>query len=159
MADPVTIGIIGLGLSAIGLVTSFAEGKKADKRTREANKLRREAEKKEEKAANLRALRAKRAAVREAQRRRADVTSGAVVAGAAAPGGSALPGARGSISTQLTQNLSFLDQSLAFSTQAARLLGRSSDIANKPAGTTGKSLAAFGGTIFGGREVISDFFA
>lgn len=147
------IAIIGLVLSATGLVMGYMEQKKAGKRADASNKLRREAEEKSEQVANLQNLRAKRAAAREAQAKRADITSTGVAQNVV--GSSAVRGSRGSVSTQLSSNLSFLDNSLRTNTQATRLFGEAQDLANQPGSTLGKSLASFGGTVFSGSEKIS----
>ena len=155
--EPTTLAIIGLVLSATGLVLGKVEQKKAGKRAKESNKLRREAEEKSTRLAELQNLRAKRATAREAQARRADITSAGVAQNAV--GSSAVQGSRGSVQTQLASNLSFLDTSNSLNTQATRLFGQAQEVANRPAGTLGRSLASFGGTIFAGREEISDFFS
>ena len=150
-----TIALIGVGLSAVGLVVGQLEQRKAGKRAKESNKLRREAEEKSTRIAELQNLRAKRATAREAQAKRADITSAGVAQGA--EGSSAVQGSQGSVQTQLASNLSFLDRSLALNTQAAKLFGQAQDLSSKPTGTFGRSIASFGGTIFSGRAEIADF--
>jgi len=163
--DPGTLAIIGLGLSAVGLVTQQQSASKARKQAsrqfQRSNELKRQAEAKQQKVADLQTLRAKRVAAREAQGRRADVTSAATVRGAAAPGGTALPGARGSITSQLTSNLSFLDRANQLNTQTVALLGQSAEVGGAPIFTsqTGAAIAGLGGTIFSENEKIAKFFA
>jgi len=154
--SPTVIAVIGLGLSAIGTFQQFKAGKKAEKRAEESNRLRRQAEGEQKKLADLRTLRAKRAAAREAQIKREDIASAAVAQGGV--GSSAVAGARGSLSTQLNANLSFLDSANKFQTSTTALLGRSQEIANIPTSTLGQSIAGFGGTIFDNSAKISNLF-
>lgn len=142
------LAVVGLGLTIFGSVKQQRANKKAGERAEEANRLTREAEKKQQKIADLQTLRSKRAAAREAQIRRADVTSNAQNAGVNTAGGSTVPGARGSISTQLNTNLSFLDRSSALNTQTTSLLGQASDLRSQGTSTLGSAIAGFGGTIF-----------
>ena len=155
------IAIIGLVLSAVGTGSQFVSTKKAQKTSKsqfeESNRLRKEAEEKSKKLADLQTLRAKRAAAREAQARRADILSSATVQGVGAS--TAVTGARGSIATQLATNLSFLDRANQLQTQTVALLGQAGETAARPifTSTIGASVAAFGGTIFSGSKDISAF--
>ena len=159
--SPTTIAVIGLVLSAVGTASSFISAKKAQKTSKsqfeESNRLRREAEEKSKRLADLQTLRAKRAAAREAQARRADVLSSATVQGAGTS--TAVTGARGSIATQLSTNLSFLDRANQLQTQTVALLGQAGEAAARPifTSTIGASIAGFGGTIFSERKDISTF--
>ena len=158
------IAVVGLALTVVGTVVQAKAQKKGQAQARrqfdESQALRRQAEEKQQKVADLQTLRAKRSAAREAQARRADVTSAATARGAAALGGSALPGARGSITSQLTSSLSFLDRANQLNTQTVSLLGRASEIGNAPVFTSslGRSIAGFGGTLFAESEKIGGFF-
>ena len=160
----VEIGIAGLIFSAVGTVTSFLAEKKAAKQAKSqanrANELAAEAEAKQQKIANLSTLRAKRAAAREAQIGRADITSGATTQGANAEGSSAVPGARGSVTSQLTSNLSFLDRANQFNRQTVALLGEARTVANQPVTISGlgAGISGLGGTIFDNRAAIAKFF-
>ncbi len=160
----VEIGIAGLIFSAVGTVTSFLAEKKAAKQAKSqanrANELAAEAEAKQQKIANLSTLRAKRAAAREAQIRRADITSGATTQGANAEGSSAVPGARGSVTSQLTSNLSFLDRTNQFNRQTVALLAEARTVANQPVTVSGlgAGITGVGGTIFDNRAAIAKLF-
>jgi len=149
---------IGLALTVVGTIKQQSAARKAGKRQDEANRLTREAEKKQQQINDLQTLRAKRAAAREAQIRRANVISGATVAGAAAAGGSTVPGATGSITSQLTTNLSFLDRASHLNTQTVALLGQASELRSQATPTTGAAIANLGGTIFANSEKIGSFF-
>jgi len=157
--SPTAIAVAGLVLSAVGTFQQFQEGKKADKRAKESNRLRREAEKKDKQLADLRTLREKRKAIQTAQQQKAEVTSAATFQGAAAPGGSTVPGSTGGIRSQLASNISFLDQANRLGTQAIALLGQSQDVANRPIGGFGSQLASLGGTIFDRSDKLSNIFS
>ena len=158
------IAVIGLGLTIVGTVVQQQAQKKSQKQAQrqfdESNRLQRQAEEKQQKIADLQTLRAKRAAAREAQIRRADVTSAATSRGAAAAGGTALPGARGSITSQISSNLSFLDRVNQLNTQTVALLGSAAEIGGQPIFTssTGSTIAGFGGTLFAESDKIAKFF-
>lgn len=158
------IAVIGLALSAVGLVTQTLANKKAQKQAKrqaaESNRLRKEAEKRQQRIADLQTLRAKRSAARVAQKAKADLLSNATARGAAAPGTTAVPGAAGSLTSKLTSQLTFLDRANQLNTQTVALLGQSQDIANKPIFTSqiGSAISSFGGTIFSNSEKIGGFF-
>lgn len=160
---PIAFAIAGLVLSVVGTAVQFQSAKKARKQAKrqfaESNALRRQAEEKQQKVADLQTLRAKRATAREAQRTRADIIQGAVTRGAGATGGSTVPGARGSITSQLTSNLSFLDRANQLNTQTVALLGQAAEVnASIFTSTIGSSIAGFGGTIFDNSEKLSSLF-
>ncbi len=158
-----TFAVIGLALSVAGSIKQNIDTKKGQKQAQrnfdEGQRLKRLAEEKQQKVADLQTLRAKRKASREAQARRADIVSGAENAGAN-EGGSAVPGATGSVRSQIASNLSFLDRSKALNTQTVALLGDANAIANKPVFTSGigTTIAGIGGTIFDNNEKISKNF-
>lgn len=156
--------VIGLTLSVVGTVVQQQAQKKAQKQSQrnfnESQALKRQAEERQQKLSDLTTLRAKRSAARDAQSRRADVTSAAEGAGANEAGGSTVPGARGSINRQLSSNLSFLDKASALNTQTVALLGEANEVGSRPVFTSsiGNTIAGFGGTIFENSGKIGGLF-
>ena len=114
----------------------------------EGNRLRRAGEAQKKKVADLNLVRAKRQEVRQKQIQRAEITSSAEKSGAA--DSSSYSGALGSVQTQGSVNLSFLDQSFALDQQASSLFGQASQIERKPIfeSTVGSSIASLGSTVF-----------
>lgn len=162
------VAAIASVVSAGASIKQGMDNKKAQKQqlaaARDANEITRQAEAKRQQIADLQAARQRRQAVREAQERRAQVVAGAEQAGAS--GSSGLSGATGSIQTQASENLSFLDQTAMLSSQAASLFGEARAIQNTPifADTTGQMVAGLAGsvgTFAKGREgtKLSDLFS
>ena len=145
------IAAIASVISAGAAVKQGIDNKKAQQKqlraAEESNRLTAEADKKRQQIADLQAARQRRQAVREAQERRAQVVAGAEQAGAA--GSSGLSGATGSIQTQVSENLSFLDQTSQLSSQAASLFGEARAIQNTPifADNIGQMIGGVSGSI------------
>lgn len=153
-----TIAIIGIGLSVVGQVVQMQAQKSAQKkaaaRAREAAELQRKAQEKQQKVEDLRALRARRAAVREAQIKRAETISAGERQGAS--GSSAVQGGAGSVTSQLGANLSFLDQTQLLTKQAGVLFGQAQEVANRPIKTSnfGSIISAVGGLTLQGASLV-----
>lgn len=156
------VAAAGLALQAVGLVTGIMGKKSAQKQQQrqfdESNALRRESEAKSKQLADIQTMRAKRAAAREAQIRRADVISTAEARGAAVS--SPVTGALGSMATQTGANISFLDTANKLQGQAASLFGQAQETANRPIfqDAWGAGVASFGGSLFRGSDKIANIF-
>ena len=157
------LAVIGLVLQGVGLVSGIMGQKSAQKQQQrqfdESNALRRESEAKSKQLADIQTMRAKRAAAREAQIRRADVVSTAEARGASIS--SPVTGALSSIATQTGSNISFLDTANKLQGQAASLFGQAQETANQPIfqNAWGAGLASFGGSLFKGSDKIADIFS
>ena len=162
MGVATAIAIIGIAANVGGTLlqkqASKAAQKQASSQANEANELRRQSEVKSKQLADIQSVRAKRAAAREAQIRRAEITASAESQGAS--GSSPVTGAKGSVSTQAGQNVSFLDTANKLQSQAATLFGQAQEVANRPifTNTTGAGIADFGNTLFGNNTKIAGLF-
>ena len=156
------IAAVGIGLSAIGTVAQIQGQKSAQKQSQrqfeQSNALRAQGEAKSKQLADLQTMRAKRAAARDAQIKRADVASVAEARGASSS--SPVQGAKASIDTQTGSNISFLDTANTLHSQASSLFGQASEAANRPifGDTWGAGLASFGGSLFKGSDKIAGIF-
>ena len=158
----VQVAVAGLITSAIGTGFQIMNAKSAQKQQQkqfeESNALRAQGEAKSKQLADLQTMRAKRAAAREAQIKRADVASTAEARGAS--GSSPVQGSRASMDTQTGANISFLDTANSLHSQASSLFGQASEAAHRPifGDTWGAGLASFGGSLFKGSKEISNLF-
>ena len=156
------IAAVGLGLSAIGTVAQISGAKSAQKQQQrqfeESNAIRAQGEAKSKQLADLQTMRAKRAAAREAQIKRADVASVAEARGASLS--SPVQGSRASMDTQTGANISFLDTANTLHSQASSLFGQASEAANRPifGDVWGAGISSFGGSLFKAAPSISNIF-
>lgn len=137
--DPLTAAAVGgLALSAFGTVKQMQAAKKSQAQQAKAIKLQQTAD-------ELRQARERRQQIREARIRIGSATQAAANQGASTS--SSAIGGQGSIATQLSANLGFLDQlgNLNTSTTAANLAANKA----KASADTYGSVAGFGATIFG----------
>lgn len=141
------IAVAGLGVAAVGTVQANNNAKKQVAAQNEANKIQRQ-------QANLQAARQKREAIRTARLAYAASQQNAENQGVA--GSSASLGGLGSITSQLNDNLSFLDQWNTLSDQASIQLGKAN-----AAGANAQmwnSVAGAGMTVFGNSDRIAGIF-
>ena len=162
MAAASTLAIAGLVVSAVGTGIGYMQQQKAqkqqEKQFKESSAEAARGRAAEKQLADLQTVRAKRAAAREAQIRRADIQSGAEATGAS--GSSSARGATGSVTTQGSSNISFLDQANKLNSTAATAFGNAQEISRRPIFTNdtfGSATKLLGGTLFAGREEISAF--
>jgi len=112
---PIAIAVASLAVSAVGVGASIYQGKKAAKQNAAAIELQRQ-------QANLQNARQKRDAVRAS--RLAFANAQAAAENQNVSGSSSAEGGQGSIVSQLSDNLSFLDQYGLMTDQAQMHLGK-----------------------------------
>lgn len=161
-ATATIIAAIGLGMSAVGTAVQMSNARSAQKQSQsqfeQSNALRRESEGKSKQLADLQTMRAKRAAAREAQIKRADVLSTAEARGAS--GSTPVAGATGSMVTQTGHNISFLDTANTLHSQASSLFGQAQEVSNQPifGDVWGAGLSSFGGSLFKAAPALENIF-
>jgi hypothetical protein len=137
---------------AIGIGLSYHQNQQAQKQQKkqhaESMDLAKKGQEKQQQVADLQNMRAKRAAVREAQQRKAEVEAAGEYRGGSES--TVIAGARSSFGTQAGHQLSFLDTTNKLSGQAATLFGQSQAIGSKPVSmsTLGQGLTTIGGALF-----------
>lgn len=141
---------IAIGAAAVGTVASvgaYRQGKKQAAYARQAAEF-------QQKQANLQNARAKRDAVREARLAYGMAQNTAANQGVSASSGS--QGGLASISSQVSDNISFLDQYGFYSDQASQALGRSNAAGARAAGLGSIANFAFG--VAGNADSITNVF-
>lgn len=137
---------------AIGIGLSYQQNQQAQKQQKKQHKesmeLAAKGQEKQQQVADLQNMRAKRAAVREAQQRKAEVEAAGEYRGGSES--TIIAGAQSSFGTQAGHQLSFLDTTNKLSGQAATLFGQSQAVGSKPVGmsTLGQGLTTIGGALF-----------
>jgi hypothetical protein len=150
------IAAAALVVSAVGVKAQMDASKQQAKQAKESMALQREGQAKQQEATNLQTMRAKRAAVRDAQIRKAEIQASA--ARNEAQGSSPVVGAQGSVGTQAASNVSFLDQMSTLGSQAAASFGEAQAVANRPISGWGSTLTGIGSTMFSGSEKLGNLF-
>jgi len=155
-------GWASLAAQAYGAYSSYKAGKKQQTALADMVSAQNRAKDLQIKQNNLRMIREKRRTIREARIKRAQAMSAATIQGAAGAGSSAFGGI-GSIKTQGTSNLNFLQQSGIFANQGTQELKTAAlfgSQATKYAGqaATYKGLQSMGQSIFTNRKDITGFF-
>lgn len=136
-----------LATAAVGTAESIKQGRRAASAQREASAM-------QQKQADLQNARQKRDAIREARLAYGRTTNAAANQGVSGSSGS--QGGLSSITSQLGDNISFLDQYGFFSDQASRALGRANQ-ATARANAAG-SIANLGFQVAGNASGIANVF-
>jgi len=138
------IPAIALGVAAVGTGVSIYSAAKQAKYNKQAVQIQRQ-------QAALQDARSKRDTIRQARISFAQAQSAAENQGAS--GTSSAQGGQGSIVSQLSDNLSFLDQYGLMTDQAQRALGKANSAGSL--GKIGGDLAGFGMTVYANAPRIS----
>ena len=158
----VGLAIASLAVTAVGTAYQIKQSQSAQaqqkKQFNESQALQKEGAAKQQQLADLQTVRAKRQAVREAQIRRADITNAAEQTGGA--GSSSLSGATGSVVTQASSAVSFLDTANQLHSQASTLFGEASEVANRPIQVSpiAAGLTSFSSQIFNNSDKIANAY-
>jgi len=156
------LGAASMAAQAYGTYSSYKAGKKQQSALADMVSAQNRAKDMQIKQNNLRLMREKRRTIRESRIKRAQAMSAAVTQGAAASGSSAFGGI-GSIMSQGTSNLNFLQQSSIFANQgtqelktAAMFGGQAQRFGTQAA--LSQSIVGAGQSIFKNRKGINSVF-
>jgi hypothetical protein len=145
MAPALIIAGVGAGIAAVGTVSSISAQKKAAKANKKQFAYQRQQD-------DLRAARERREAIRAARLSMGTASQNSVNQGA--ENSSAALGGLGSIASQLSGNLSFLDKINTLSDQASIQAGKVSKYTSQA--QTAGAVAGLGAAVFSNSQDIAD---
>ena len=146
----IVLGSLFIASKAFEIKQQQSAQSQQKKQFEQSSALTREANAKQQQIADLQSVRARRAAAREAQIRKAEVISAGEQRGGS--GSSSVVGSAASLTTQAGANVSFLDESGQLGSQAATLFGQAQEVAGRPIqiNPIAGAVSSLAGTVFSG---------